>query len=120
MAKKAKNEDGYLKYQQGDVLLFTFAKLPEGKLTPVIPGSRGFVLAEGEATGHAHVVEPPPAKDDVQFYTDAQGTLWMSTKKDAVLKHEEHGHIKVQPGTYKVGRVQEIDPMSREIDAVRD
>lgn len=119
MARK-KQKDNYLKYQQGDVLLFQHSALPEGQLTPVNPGPRGFVLAEGEVTGHAHVIEKPEVKEDVEFFTDSNGTLWMSSKKPVVLKHEEHGHIKVQPGAYKVGRVQEIDPMSREIDAVRD
>ena len=105
---------GYL--QQGDVFLYPSA-IPQGKLTPVKPTQRGFVLAEGEATGHAHTIEAEP---EVEIVQDEAGTLWLSTKKEAVLKHEEHGHVKVPPGTYRIGRVREIDPMSKEIDSVRD
>jgi hypothetical protein len=43
-------------HRQGDVLIRKVDRLPEG-LTEVPRGSRGIVLAEGEATGHAHVVE---------------------------------------------------------------
>jgi hypothetical protein len=113
MAKK-KAIPGYL--QQGDVYLYP-GELPKGKLTPVKPTQRGFVLAEGEATGHAHTIEAEP---EVEISQDAEGTMWLGTKKEVVLKHEEHGHVKVPPGTYKIGRVREIDPLSREIEAVRD
>jgi hypothetical protein len=42
-------------YQQGDVLLTKIDSLPLGN--KVERKERGYILAEGEATGHAHVIE---------------------------------------------------------------
>src|SRR3989304_104344 len=48
-------------YRQGDVPLVRFRPRRWGALTPVERAGGRIVLAEGEATGHAHVIDSPPA-----------------------------------------------------------
>lgn len=103
-------------YQQGDVLLKVRAGLPEGAKA-VKPGPRGYVLAEGEHTGHAHVIEATP---DVEMY-ERDGVLYLNVKEAATpLVHEEHHAQTVAPGVYEVSRVVEVDPFADEIRAVAD
>lgn len=103
-------------YQQGDVILKLRDELPAG-VKPVKPGLRGFVLAEGEATGHAHTIEATP---DVELY-EKDGVLWLNVKTDDVpLKHEEHNVQTVGKGVYEVGRVVEVDPFADEVRQVAD
>lgn len=42
-------------YRQGDVYLIRVQALPDGA-RPIRRSRRGIVLAEGEATGHAHII----------------------------------------------------------------
>ena len=102
-------------YQQGDVLLKARKRLPSG-LKPVKRHQRGWVVAEGEATGHAHVFE----STDVQLYEDDQGTIWVKVSEPAALKHEEHNAQTVAPGVYRADIVREVDPFSEEVHRVQD
>ena len=54
-------------YQQGDVLIQKVGELP-ADLETMRKGKRGYVLAEGEVTGHAHRI-----KDDIRLYRDGNG-----------------------------------------------
>lgn len=103
-------------HQHGDVLLFKLSCLPNG-LQKVQPQNRKYILAEGEATGHAHVI-PNLTKCDV--YADSDGNLFLDVRSTVELRHEEHATQRVKRGTYRVGRVREIDPFSEEIERVRD
>lgn len=112
-----------LKYQQGDVLLY-IAEIPTD-CKPVQKTARGYVLAEGEATGHAHrIADPTDLKTKsvggVEMFRAEDGTLYMSVIEASPLIHEEHGTIIVDPGTYEIGRVREVDPFENEIHSVRD
>lgn len=102
-------------YQQGDVLLKTCDKLPEGA-KPVAARPRGFVLADGEVTGHAHVIEDTTGVELVEV----NGTLYMKCAEDRTLTHEEHKAIHVPAGCYEIGIVQEYDHFTEEARAVRD
>jgi len=102
-------------YQQGDVLLKMRDAMPEGGV-PVNPGPRGYVLAEGEHTGHAHAMEATPA---VEMF-ERDGTLWLRVSEPTPLVHEEHHAQTVQPGVYEVGRVVEMDPFADEVRTVAD
>lgn len=62
------------------------------------------VLAEGEATGHAHRVT-----GDFLLY-DLDGTLYLRTKGSATLVHEEHAQIALPRGTFKVTLQREWSP----------
>jgi hypothetical protein len=103
-------------FQQGDVILKLRDALP-ASCKPVAPGARGFVLAEGEATGHAHTIEATPG---VELH-EKDGVLWLRVLEEAVpLVHEEHHAQTVAPGVYEVGRVVEMDPFENEVRTVAD
>lgn len=88
--------------RQGDVLLIS-EQVPEGATKEPLEAGR-IVLAHGEATGHAHAVRskyatPYMASDKRRFLLIQGGR--------ATLKHDEHGAVKVPPGTYRVVRQRE-------------
>lgn len=73
------------------------------------------VLAEGEATGHAHVVE------DAEAELIQQGErILLRLGKQAVVRHEEHKPITLSPGIWEVGRVKEYDYLSKMVRNVAD
>jgi len=59
------------------------------------------VLAEGEATGHAHVAMGPGLT-----FTDERLTV----PESAVLTHEEHSTRTIPKGDFEIRRVVELDP----------
>ena len=120
-----------LKYRQGDVALELITDLPEGlEFKP----SKNAVLAEGEVTGHFHVLTcekgpgfPAPTSapehavlaklggktDGTQFpleIAEKDGTMFLRVAEPLPLKHAEHATITVEPGTYKVTRQREYAP----------
>lgn len=99
--------------QQGDLLIFKISKLPEG-VNKVERKERGYVLAEGEATGHAHTIE-----DDVEMY-EKNGVLYLKADKKVKLRHEEHKVQIIEPGVYEIGRVQEFDHFAEKARRVAD
>src|ERR1043166_110608 len=92
-------------YRQGDVLLKRTEALPMGVNVKGIAVSRpSGVLAEGEATGHAHRVEDPAAA-----HVLAMGDkLYLRVRGGGVrVTHEEHAPITLEPGDYEVIRQRE-------------
>ena len=59
------------------------------------------VLAEGEATGHAHVAEGT----GLVFAGDE-----LKVPDSAVLTHEEHATRTIPKGDFEIRRVVELDP----------
>lgn len=102
--------------QQGDVLLVP-SRIPEGA-KPVPPQARGVVLAEGEHTGHAHVIAPPQGV--AVELVERNGVTYLRTSGFADLVHEEHRAIEVPAGEYEVRRVQEYDHFAEEARDVQD
>ena|SRR3990167_7194600 len=99
--------------QQGDVLLKKIEKIPAGK--KIDKKARGYVLADGETTGHAHVIE-----EEVELVEKA-GVLYLGVRGDSVmLKHEEHGHIEIPVGNYEIGIVREYDHFAEEAKPIVD
>ena len=96
------------KLQQGDVILRKIKAIPEGAKR-VSRKMKGFVLAEGEATGHAHVIE-----DDIAMY-EKDGVLFIKAKKQVTVRHEEHKPITLSRGTYAIGLVRECDPIEEAV-----
>lgn len=104
-------------FRQGDVFL---SKVPAGKNIPlgkpVSPMQRGMVLAEGEVTGHAHVL--PAGKVELYDLPEgfaelpeaANGRL-LRVLEPVDLKHEEHDPIHLEPGDYYVGIQLEWDDL---------
>lgn len=101
--------------QQGDVLIFRTDGLPKG-LKPRQTRGGQHILAEGEVTGHYHGIDC----GDACLMEDESGNLWMEVKEKAVVTHQEHGHMSVEPGTYRIGQVVEYDPFEEAIRKVKD
>jgi hypothetical protein len=102
-------------YQQGDVLLKQRKRFP-ANAKKLKPKARGWVVAEGEATGHAHVLDVP----DVEMREDANGIIWVKVNAPSEIRHEEHDAQVIAPGVYEVGIVREVDPFTEEIREVMD
>lgn len=106
--------------QQGDVLFFAQTEetqLPEG-CKPRKADHRGAVFAEGEHTGHYHGT----LDAGVSLFDAPDGSMWarVAGPKPATITHQEHGAVTLNPGTYRIGIVKEVDPFSKEIHDVRD
>jgi hypothetical protein len=95
-------------YRQGDVLLVRFRPRQWGALTRVEGAGGRIVLAEGEATGHAHVIDSPLAG----LYQDRLDNRYLKLDGPAELRHEEHGPVALEPGVYRVVRQREYAPRS--------
>ena len=81
--------------RQGDVLLVMIGnKKPTGKPK----ASKRVVLAEGEVTGHAHVVEGAVAEF---VSTDGDRLLWVEAPTP--IEHEEHATVTLEPGLWRLG-----------------
>lgn len=77
-------------YRHGDLVLRRVRSVPKNA-KPVMPTARGYVLAEGEATGHAHTIDAVPG---VEMY-ERDGVLYlrvMDTPRE--VRHEEHNATK--------------------------
>jgi len=100
-------------YIQGDVIIKKIDSIPEG-VGLVDKTERGYVMAIGEATGHAHVIE-----SDLECY-EKDNILYFKNDKPVALKHEEHGTITIEPGIWKRGIVREFDAFQEESRNVQD
>lgn len=92
--------------RQGDVLIQPVSKLPDG-IKSITPQDNKIVLAEGEVTGHAHVME---AKHVEEFVTG--DSRFVNVHNKTPLKHQEHGDIAVEKGVGKIIRQREYAPES--------
>lgn len=89
--------------QHGDVLLKKMAKLPKGVVeVPRVDGL--LILAEGEATGHHHMVV-----DKTAVLWELNGNLYLEVTETVTITHEEHKALPIPTGIYRVGRVKEYD-----------
>jgi hypothetical protein len=90
-------------YRQGDVLIEEIAETEtkhEWKRSPKI------VLAEGEATGHAHCLEC----DDADAWKEGERFEVRVNSESASVTHEEHAKISLPRGRYRVTRQREYKP----------
>lgn len=97
------------RYRQGDVYVMrTDEKMPAD--VKLVAREKGrVVLAYGEVTGHAHVIED----EDTELFTTAADAIdrWLRVgTSGAVLTHDEHGPITLDPGIYKVRIQREYAP----------
>ncbi|MGH2367593.1 MAG: hypothetical protein ACRDI2_05285, partial [Chloroflexota bacterium] len=93
--------------RHGDVLMVP-AEAPVGEASVSQPGER-LVLMEGEATGHAHVLEGLATA--VRYRSRAL----VQVHEPAMLRHEEHKTVAVPPGWYEVVRQRVYAPTSRDL-----
>jgi len=93
-------------FRQGDVLLIPTTPVEIAGAETAQRDDRGrLVLAEGEATGHAHAI----AARRAALYMMA-GMVYLHLQERAQVQHEEHGNIDLDPGWYKVQRKREYTP----------
>ena len=103
--------------RQGDILLVPVEKLPDG-LTEV-PREKGkIILAEGEATGHLHMIEAPEATFLAKDIADIEGRF-LAVEEEVALVHPEHDTVTLEPGAYEVRRQREYSAAGG-IDLVAD
>lgn len=90
--------------RQGDVLLIPVSEVPRG--ATIIPNEieGRVVLAYGEATGHHHSLRAATAK-----LFDHDRKRYLLAEPQALLEHQEHGHIALN-GAYLVVRQVEYTP----------
>jgi hypothetical protein len=106
-------------FRQGDVFIRRIgdsAKIPKD-FEPVKQDKGRVVLAYGEVTGHAHALKGTDAKL-WRKAGDVTKAFLEVTKKETVLKHEEHAPITLEEGFYEVVRQREYTP--EEIRMVAD
>lgn len=105
----------YVFYQQGDVICESVECIPaDAKKVEAKP--RGYVLAEGEVTGHAHVIDKVA---DIEF-VEKDGMFYIKNKKPCVVRHEEHKPITIPAGLWRVRGVKEYDHFENEARRVLD
>lgn len=95
-------------FRQGDVLVVPVGAMP-ADLERVPLESGRLVLAHGEVTGHAHVVEGA-AELFTPADVDELERRFLRVEQEAQLVHDEHSTIVLPPGDYEVRRQREYAP----------
>jgi len=101
-----------MQYQHGDVLIEAVGEIPKSAKKQK---TERIVIAEGEVTGHAHVVTTP----GVDCYVE-DAMMYIKSLIPWEVRHEEHAPIEIPPGIYKIGRVREYDHIAEMERVVRD
>jgi len=78
-----------------------------------------FVLAEGETSGHKHVITTPSI-DDMDVIKSADGGMFLVLRADGIVTHEEHAPMAIPKGTYRIDREREVDHFSKTTRKVLD
>lgn len=94
-----------IQYRQGDVLIER-CKRPTGKSKPA---GKSVILAHGEATGHAHVLE---CDKIISRQDNSDGSFFLTFASNAEVTHQEHNRIALKPGTYRISRQREYSPQA--------
>jgi hypothetical protein len=89
-------------YRQGDVLLAPVERVPK-RARSVVRDDGRLVLAVGEATGHAHLVEG----DSALVSDPADGERFLRVRRESRLVHDEHEALVLVAGDYRVVRQRE-------------
>jgi hypothetical protein len=103
-------------FAQGDLLIERVSdRVPSGTLITPDETVGATILAEGELTGHRHLIfDRVTMFRDESLARDIPPTLYVGhVKVDgpvARVVHQEHGPIALPPGTYRVRRQRELEP----------
>jgi hypothetical protein len=94
-------------FRQGDVLIIPVAEMPGD--ARCLEHQRGpVVLAEGEATGHAHAIRDGVVQE--YFWSgpvDQPAQRLIDVLEECTVTHEEHAPIPLRRGVYRVVRQRE-------------
>jgi len=88
--------------RQGDVFLQRVDSIPDNAI-PIKDVNGNLVLAEGEATGHAHTVQATHAA----MYL-AGTVMYLKVLQQCYLYHQEHTEIQLPVGDYQITRQREL------------
>jgi hypothetical protein len=80
--------------QHGDVIIKKIDKIPEG--AKKISVTKGYVLEHGEGV-HTHTLPDSNIAEKMDIYEKA-GTLYLATKQETYVDHEEHGTQVIEIG----------------------
>ena len=97
--------------RHGDLLLKEIDNIPEN-----ITKINSNVLAEGEATGHVHIL----VDGEFDLVEDSNRIRYLNVKKSTKLTHQEHKAIEIPVRKYVIIHEREYDPFAEEIRRVRD
>ena len=93
-------EEEDMKKRQGDILFVKIEKIPERMKV-----KQDNIIAEGEATGHKHLLV------DGLLYQDERDRLFVNVEHEiATIIHNEHKPVTLPKGNYKVVRQREYEP----------
>jgi len=101
-------------YQQGDVLIESVERIP-AEAREVKHNNGRLILAAGEATGHAHAITALGA-----MLLQKDNDLFVTTKEETEVVHEEHGTVVLPAGDFKIRKVVEFDHFMEEAREVAD
>lgn len=99
------NPNGNKQYRQGDVLVEKVDSIATGE------AQKDTVLAHGEVTGHFHGIASAKAK----VFASPESSANLEVKalvaeEDTKIIHQEHDHIGIEAGNYRVIRQREYTP----------
>lgn len=95
-------------YRQGDVFIVATSSVPKDAL-PIDRENGRIVLAHGEVTGHAHVID----SEDALFLAvdlDEMADRFLRVESEVQVVHDEHDIVTLPPGDYVVRRQREYAP----------
>lgn len=95
---------------QGDVSIIKLDKEPKVSFAPL--ASEGLVVAEGEVTGHNHRLQVKDHSAVIGFAQDQNGFYIKVEGGNAVLTHQEHQTVELEPAIYFIGRQWEFDEIA--------
>jgi len=93
-----------MQFRQGDVFIQAVKEIPTNAVKQKANGGK-VILAEGEATGHAHAVAE---RNAVLYLVGA--AMYLRCLRETEIEHEEHGPIILLAGDYLVRRQREYSP----------
>jgi len=96
--------------RQGDLLFIKVGEAPKNAKK-----AKDNVLAYGEVTGHSHRAVSE-VEGGVAVLETPEGNRYVNAKENWTAKHEEHGHITLEPGIWEVRRQREYaDGLTRKV-----
>ncbi len=96
--------------RQGDVLLYPVNEIPKGLKKAKRDGRGRLVVAEGEATGHAHCILDDVADLFVAGDLDEMSDRFLVVEEECEIVHDEHDALTIAPGIYRLPAQREYTP----------
>lgn len=107
-------------YRHGDLSFHPIKEVPRDVIEIIHNGK--YVLARGEHTGHQHVLTLDKP-EELKIFKDATGRMFFAISektRNAVITHEEHKTIVLEPGIYEMRHEREFDYCLNETRKVQD